>query len=288
MALPTADRLQTIGYRRARLLLVLAGLAMLTVVTIIMYVRRVDTVEVVATLLFVPVFLGFLFFRAPGGLIAAVGASAVYIALRLPAVEVVGVATFAGLILSRCFAYLVFGLLGGWSNQVLEQSLDKLDLYDQIDDSTGLLNARAFGQDSELEAARAVRYETLFSISVVELPVGPVAALGRRKQAAILAELGRKLADSVRTVDRVAHGRDDTIHTFAAILPETSAQGGSILSERFADAVHGFLVARGVDLERSAVRHHTITVPGDEGHLDKLREWFAAVDAHDHASSAPT
>jgi GGDEF domain-containing protein len=283
VALPTTDRLQTIGYRRARLLLVFAGLAMLTVVTIIMYVRRVDTVEVVATLLFVPVFLGFLFFRAPGGLIAAIAASAVYIALRLPAIEAVGAATFAGLILSRCFAYLVFGLLGGWSSQVLEQSLDKLDLYDQIDDATGLLNARAFGQDTEFEAARASRYETLFSVSVVEVPIEPIAALGRRKQAAILAELGRKLADSVRTVDRVAHGRDDTIHTFAAILPETSAQGGSILSERFAEAVHGFLVGRGVDLERTSVAHHTITVPGDEADLEALCERFAAIDAHEHA-----
>jgi predicted signal transduction protein with EAL and GGDEF domain len=286
--LPTTDRLQTIGYRRARLLLVFAGLGILSVVTIIMYVRSVDTVEVVATLLFVPIFLGFLFFRVPGGLIAAVGASVVYVVLRLPAIEAVGFAEFAGLIMSRCFAYLVFGLLGGWSNQVLEDSLDKLELYDEIDDATGLFNARAFIQDTELEVARAARYETLFSISVVDLPVGPIAALGRRRHDAILRGLGRRLADSVRNVDRVAHARDDSSRIFAAILPETSARGGEMLSERLADAVHGFLVSQGVEIERAKVSHRTITVPGDEEALSALRRQFAEIDAHQHGPQTRT
>lgn len=283
MVLPTTDRLQTIGYARARALLILAGLALLVVATGIMYVRRVDTVEVVATLLFIPVFLGFLFFRAPGGAVTAIAASVLYVVLRLPAIDAVGFAEFSGLILSRSLGYLVFGLIGGWSNQVLEGSLDKLDLYDQIDDATGLFNARYFIQDTELEAARAARYETLFSISLVELPVGPVAALGRRKQDATLKELGRKLAESVRTVDRVAHARDDEMRTFAVILPETSAQGGAILTQRFADAIHAYLRAQGAELGRESVRHRTLTIPGDEVQLDKVRRQFADLDRHEHA-----
>ncbi len=225
----TTDRLQAIGYQRARLLLVFAGLGILSVVTIIMYVRRVDTVEVVATLLVradlprLPVLPG------PGRthrrarrIRASTWSSG------CPAIDAIGFAAFAGLIMSRSFAYLVFGLLGGWSNQVLEDSLDKLELYDQIDDATGLFNARSFVQDTELEVARSARYETLFSISVVELPVGPIAALGRRRHDAILRGLGRRLAESVRSVDRVAHARDDSSRIFAAILPETSSQGGAI------------------------------------------------------------
>ncbi|HUW03106.1 MAG TPA: diguanylate cyclase [Acidimicrobiales bacterium] len=283
MGFSTTDRLQAIGYQRARLLLVFAGLGILSVVTIIMYVRRVDTVEVVATLLFVPIFLGFLFFRVPGGLVAALGASALYVVLRLPAIDAIGFAAFAGLIMSRTFAYLVFGLLGGWSNQVLEDSLDKLELYDQIDDATGLFNARSFVQDTELEVARSARYETLFSISVIELPVGPIAALGRRRHDAILRGLGRRLAESVRSVDRVAHARDDSSRIFAAILPETSSQGGATLSQRFADAIHGFLTSQGVEIERSKVTHRTITVPGDEDALSTLCRQFTEIDAQEHA-----
>lgn len=287
MASVTTDRLQAIGYTRARQLLVLAGLAILGVITVIMYVRRVDSVEVIATLLFVPVFLGFLFFKAPGGAIAAVGASIVYVVLRVPAIEAVGFGEFAALIMSRCFAYLVFGLLGGWANQVLESSLDKLDLYDQIDDDTGLFNARYFVQDTELEVARSKRYKTLFSIGLVEAPAAPIADLGRRRQASALKELGTKLAESVRTVDRVSHARDGSRHLFAAVLPETGAEGAEIFTSRFADAIHAFLADRGVSLTRGDVNHETLTVPGDDDELGALRRRFAEIDTHEHEHATP-
>lgn len=280
----TSSRLESIGYKQARQLLVLAGLAILALITIIMYVRRVDTVEVVATLLFVPIFLGFLFFRAPGGFLTAVGACIVYVVLRLPAIDAVGFGEFAGLIMSRCVAYLVFGLLGGWSNQILEGSLDKLDIYDQIDDTTGLFNARYFVQDTELESARAERYKTLFSVGLVEVPGGPVNELGRRKQASALRELGRKLDESVRTVDRVSHVSHGGAHTFVSILPETSAEGADVFTERFADAIHSFLEERGVRIDREQVTHRTITIPGDDAALQDLRNQFAEIEAHQFAN----
>ena len=53
-------------------LIVIVTLAVLTVVVLVMYARRVEDVEVVATLLFVPIFLAFVFRGVLGGVVAAV------------------------------------------------------------------------------------------------------------------------------------------------------------------------------------------------------------------------
>jgi GGDEF domain-containing protein len=275
-------RLATIGYAKARMLLIVVGLAILGILAALLYVRRVDSVEVAAVLLFIPVFLGFILFRAPGGLIAGLLASGAYVLLRLPAIDAVGFGEFAGLVVSRSFAYIVFGLLGGWSNQTLELSLDKLDLYDQIDDATGLFNARFFVQHTDLEIARARRYQTLFSVAALQIPAGPIDGLGRRKAQGAIRELGRQVGDSVRTVDRVAHVRDGDVHRFVCVLPETGTEGATIFTDRFADSVHEFLQGRGIDVERSALATQALTVPGDDDELQTLRERFASLDELEH------
>ena len=59
-----APRTQTrsVSYSQARSLVLILGLVALGIVALIMYVRRVDPAEVSATLFFLPIFVGFLFF----------------------------------------------------------------------------------------------------------------------------------------------------------------------------------------------------------------------------------
>lgn len=282
------EKLTAIGYRKARLLLAAVGLVVLAVLALILFIRRVDGVEVGATLLFLPVLLGFVFFHARGGFIAAVLASIAYTALRQPAIDAIGADEFAGLIASRTVAYLVFGTIGGWAMQTLELSLDKLDIYDQIDDETGLFNARFFVQDSDLEIARSRRYQTLFTVAEVRFPSEPVAALGGRKAKAAIRELGRQVGESVRTVDRVVHAREAGSHTLLAVLPETSTEGARVFGERFVDRVHQFLVERGCTIARDEVVLTLLTCPGDDDALQDLRRRMAAIDGleHEHAVSA--
>jgi len=276
------ERLTAIGYRKARLLLATVGLVVLAVLAAILFVRRVDGVEVGATLLFLPILLGLVFFHAKGGFAAAVVASVAYALLRQPAIDAIGFDRFAGLIASRTVAYLVFGTIGGWAMQTLQLSLDKLDIYDQIDDDTGLFNARFFVQDSDLEVARSRRYKTLFTVATVRFPTEALTGLGGRKAKAALRELGRQVGESVRTVDRVAHADEGGQHSFVAVLPETAVEGGRIFGERFADRVHEFLVERGCALDRSAVALSLITVPGDDDALQELRRRMAAIDGLEH------
>lgn len=277
-----SDRLSQLGYAKARRLVLLTGLAVLAVVVVVMYARRVDSIEVVATLLFVPIFLAFVFRGVVGGVVVALAAIAVYAALRYPAIDAVGVGEFAGLIVSRSAAYLIFGAVGGWSTQVLEGSLEKLELYDEIDDETGLNNARHLLHQTDLEMARARRYQTLFSLVVLDLPAAPFNALKGRRRRTVLRELGRQLQEGVRNVDHVVHARDGDTHRLVAILPETAMEGAEIFRSRFDERIRAFLAARSAAIADVDVRARSLTFPGDDSGVDELRAEFQRIDAAQH------
>jgi hypothetical protein len=67
--------LRGISYRQARLLVLAAGLVILLVTALVMYVRRVETVEVAAILFFLPIFVAFVFWDVLGGLLGGIAAS---------------------------------------------------------------------------------------------------------------------------------------------------------------------------------------------------------------------
>jgi hypothetical protein len=277
-----SDRLSQLGYVKARRLLVVAGIAVLAVVALVMYARRVDTVEVVATLLFLPIFVAFVYRGVMGGVVAALGATAVYAFMRYPAIEAVGADEFTGLIVSRAAAYLIFGAVGGWATQVLEGSLEKLELYDEIDDETGLYNARHLLLQTDLEMARARRYQTLFSVVVLEVPAAPLNALSARQRRTLLRDLGRQLREGARTVDHLVHAHDGTTHRVAAILPETAGTGAEVFRARFSDRVVAFLGDRGAVVDLTAVTTRSLTFPGDEDAMDALRAEYQRIDASLH------
>lgn len=277
-----SDRLSKLGYAKARRLLVLTGLLVLAVVVLVMYARRVDGIEVAATLLFVPVFLAFVFRGVVGGVIGAVAAIGVYSALRYPAIDAVGAGEFTGLIISRSAAYLIFGAIGGWSTQVLEGSLTKLELYDEVDDETGLFNARHLLHQTDLEMARARRYQTLFSIVVLDLPATAFTSLKARDRRSVLRDLGRALGEGVRNVDHVVHARDGDEHRLAVVLPETAHDGAEVFRGRFDERVRQFLSARNVVVGTDHLPARALTFPGDDSAVETLVAEFTRIDAAQH------
>ena len=278
--------LRGLSYANARRLLIGGGLVVLLLTAAVMYARGVDKVEVVAILLFIPVFVALIFWNLMGGLIAGVLSSVAYYVLRLDAIDQVGLDQFRGHLLSRTLAYMAFGVIGGWANRELQGSLTKLDLYDQIDDDTGLYNARFLVQDTEVEMARASRYQTIFSVVIVDVPAAAIDALNRRQRAGALKGLGRVLRDSVRTVDRAAHSRQDDLHRFVAVLPETGAEGARVFGSRLRQWVADYLSQRGAKAGDAAVTLTTLTFPGNELELQALREQFAAIDREEHPEAA--
>ena len=273
------------SYARTRQIILVAGLVVLLIVAVVMYTRRVDPVEVGATLLFIPIFLGFVFKGVKGGIFGALVAVVGYAALRYPAIQLVGTGRFGSLMLSRSVAYLAFGVIGGFASQQLEASLTKLDLFDQIDDATGLFNARFFVDNTGLEMERSDRYRTLFSVTIVDVPDSAFDAMPRRQRDRTLKELGQLLKSSVRTVDRAVHVHDGDVHRFAAILPETARDGSMVFVTRLVAKMQELLQHRGAGATQQ-ITHDVTVFPGDEVGLQALRDRFAALDALEHPETA--
>jgi hypothetical protein len=259
---------------RVRALVAAGGLAILLVLAAILWVRRVDPVEIWATLLFLPLFLAVVLWRIPGGVIGGLVAAGAYTILRLPAMEAAGTEAYAGLVVGRGLAYLAFGGIGGWAMGRLQRSLTKLDLYDQVDDDTGLFNARFLVDGIELERARVQRYRTLFSIVTVRIPAAPLAELGARRRRRVLRALGGQILASIRSVDRGIHVLDQDAHRIALLLPETPAEGAQVLAARFRGQLAEALQVHGAAVDAEAIETESFTIPGDEDAVAALREDF--------------
>lgn len=260
---------------RLRALVSVGGLVVLLTLAAILWVRRVDPVEVGATLLFVPLFLAVLRWRLVGGIVAGVLAAVAYTVMRWPAISTVGLDAYLGLVIGRGLAYLAFGAIGGWAVGRLQRSLTKLDLYDQVDDDTGLFNARFLVDGIELERSRAQRYQTLFSVIVLEMPAAAFTGLTRRRRRRALRALGEQVQGSIRQVDRAVHVADGTSHRIVLVLPETPTEGAGVLAERFRVGVTRILREHGAELAEDDATVSSATVPGDEGRIDELRRQVA-------------
>ncbi len=212
---------------RARNLLLLSGLVLLGLTVITMTLRSVDPIEVVATLAFAPIFAGILYFGLRGGTILSVAAAVMYYLLRRPAIDLVGIAPLSGLILGRTLGFLAFGLVGGWAAEVVGGSLTKLALFDEIDDDTGLHNARSLLAVLDRERSRMGRYAGVFS--VVHASFQPPAGSTRSAKAA-LRSLGGRLAKSVRMSDHISHLSDGDRSHVVVVLPETGAAGADAVA----------------------------------------------------------
>lgn len=268
-------RKRTLSYTQARALLLGAGIVFLGATAAVNYVRRVETVEVVAILLFLPIFLAFVFYDWIGGVIAATVATVAYVGLRIDAIDAVGLSHFTGVILSRALAFYAFAIVGGIANRSVRGSLTKLDLYDQVDDVTGLYNARFFLETTDLEMSRAVRYQSIFSVSVVDIPAVTFDGVAKRRRNRVLREIAAGLRSSVRLVDRVAHANDGQRYRFAVVLPETGEEGAQVFTTRLGERLGALL---GVN----TITARSVTFPGDEVAMLQLRSEFADIEAAQH------
>ena len=274
-----ASRTQTrsVSYPQARSLVLILGIVALTIVVLIMYVRRVDPAEVSATMFYLPVFIGFLFWGVRGGLILGVVATVGYIWLRSPAIDLVGWSEFTGLIVTRGVGYLAFGLIGGWAADQLRDSITKLDLYDQIDSATGLGNSRSLVETVDLEKSRASRYEKIFSLVVADLP--SPAEMSRRAKRNFLTDLGDRVERSVRNVDHAVHATDGGSEVLAFVLPETSAEGARTFAAKLVEQVASLAAEHSVKIDPSAVSSSAATFPDDPGGIEVMTARFREIAA---------
>ena len=152
------------NYDKARGILLATGVALFGLIALTAFVRDVDGVEVVAALMYAPILAALLSFGSTAGLVMGVLAAGVYVGLRLPAIELVGFAPIAGTLMSRVLGYIAFGALGGWAADQIRGALDRYQLIDEVDESSGLGNSRSVVNALARESSRAKRYASPFSV----------------------------------------------------------------------------------------------------------------------------
>jgi hypothetical protein len=231
----------------------------------------VDRVEVIAAGLYIVVFVGVVLVDVIGGSAAALAATAAYMVLRLPALEVLGTGKYAGLIVIRMFSYLAFGLIGGLSWKLLRERLDKLEAFDTIDDQTHLLNSRGLFEFLDHEMARGRRYEDGFALCTVSFPSGPFLALKGSKRRKAMRVLGDRARDAVRGVDRIGIVSDEKRITVAVVCPQTDSAGAVLVNARLADSLLDALLATGIGLDRK-VDSRSLVFPQETVEMGAFRD----------------
>ena len=280
----TRTQTRSVSYPQARGLVLAIGLAALAIVVLIMYVRRVDPTEVSATMFFLPVFVGFLFWGIRGGLLLGALATVGYIWMRAPAIDLVGWGELLGLIVTRGAGYLAFGLIGGWATDQLRDSITKLDLYDQIDDATGLFNSRSLVETVDLEKSRATRYEKIFSLVVAELPLPE--ELNRRARRNFLTDLGDRVQRSVRAVDHPVHARDGAAAVLAFVLPETSAEGARIFGAKLSEQIASLAGEHHLNLDSEAITTIVASYPEEPAAIGEIVSRFRRIAVEEFPEAA--
>lgn len=264
-------------YLQARVLLLLLGLALAISQTLLAWERGAAPTEVLAPALYIPVFAGAIFFSYAGGVVAAGVSSLIYGVLLSEQTAAIGMRLFVGLLVNRVATYLFYGIIIAVAARYLESRLRKLEMHDLIDDVTELFNPAFFLENTELEMERAKRYQTLFSITELNVDREAFAGFPRRRYRRVLRELGRRIEEGIRApwtdpfrrrnTDlpvRVDEGDRDR---FFFILPETGPQGADVFTQKVAGGVREFLGSRGCAVD-GHVDARTITFPEDAGLLE--------------------
>jgi len=264
-------------YLQARLLLLALGVAVSVSQAVLAHQRGAAPIEVLAPTLYVPVFVGAIIWSVPGGLAAAALSSAVYVSLLADEVSAIGFGHFTLLAATRVATYVFLGVVIAAGTRYIENRLQKLEIYDQVDDLTGLGNPSFFLRDTDLEVGRADRYRTLFSVVTLDVPRTLFAGTSHRRYRRTIEDLARRMEAAVRTVDRVARVAEPSRDRFLFVLPETAEQGARVFAERLQASVGETLRAR--DLPTEQVEVAWLTYPGDPSSLERLRDEVAVVDA---------
>ena len=262
----------TLTYRQARVIVLGFGSALVAAVALTAYFRGADLVEVGAILLFLPVLIGLVIGRARGGVIAATMASVTYLVVRFLTLSPEIRDEFYGAAFFRVLLYVGLGLFGGWANEMLAQALRKLELYDEVDDATGVGNARAFLSVADREVSRADRYRSIFSLIVIHMDTAAFSGLDQRHRTRAMRRVCQVVEASVRTTDLVTRVTLDDREDVAVVLPETGREGASLLLGRLVSGARDLLIEQGASASNGSVSGEVITYPGDDESMVQYRQ----------------
>jgi len=256
-------------YQKITYLFLLLGLIIAFLSAWILFMRGMN-VEAAAQFLFIPILFGALYYGWKGGVLSALLAGALYVAVIIFSVEseiIQSVAVSVGLRLAF-FAFL--GIAGGLLFERYRAEIKELEEKILLDKLTGLYTCRYFTTALRDEIDRAKRYGDKFTVVTFK-----IAEAGERRSLArkIMSKLGDVFRAELRIVDVAALTDPAEI---SALLPETEQEGANVFVKRLREKINATFAEMGVDLPSKEGATVAIYVfPEDEGKLEGLLAEYA-------------
>lgn len=193
-------------------------------------------VEIVAQLLLFGVLVIAVHWGRRAGMYAAIAASLIYIALRIPVLSSSENLTVEGLIfiLARIAAYGLVGIVGGEACSRIKYVFARFDDSNTIDDWSRVYNQRHASRAIEQARARYTRYGEPFSLVLITLSPAITAEMTAPRQRSLVRAVANYLRDDIRMVDEVGRLDDGR---FVVLLPHTPRDGGEVVTARLAAGV---------------------------------------------------
>jgi GGDEF domain-containing protein len=201
-----------------------------------------DWIELIAQLLLLGVLVGAVHWGRNGGLVSALGATLVYLAMRLPNIVAGGgEADILQLLLVRGATFGLVGIVGGEVCGRIKYFFARIDDSCSIDESSRVYNQRFLAQLLDSSLGSADRYGTVFSIVVLAL--APVLTDGLRpaRIKTLVRSVANHVRNDVRMIDDVGRLDDGR---FVMVLPHTPKDGAAIAGARVRAGVRELVGAK--------------------------------------------
>ncbi len=203
---------------------------------------QLDWVELVGQFALLGVLVSAVHWGRKGGLVGALVATVLYVALRLPDITATGLGTdILELIVIRASAYGLIGVIGGEICGRIKYFFARVEDSLSIDESARVYNQRFVAQLLSNSLATANRYGTLFSIVVVELSPALTSGLRASKTVSLVRAVADYIRNDVRLIDDVGRLDDGR---FVIVLPHTPKAGANVAGDRVCAGLRDTLGAK--------------------------------------------
>lgn len=223
-------------YSRFEALLITVGAAAILGSILFAYQGAAVIEEIGAQLLLLGVLFAAVHWGRNGGFIAALGASILYVVARIPMAleqeQLTG--TVASLILVRVLTYGLVGIVGGELCSRIRYIFARLEDASSIDEWSRLFNQKLVGRSLSSAAGQFSRYQTPYSVIVVEMSAALLADLRASKQRSLVRGVADYIRNDIRLVDEAGRLDDGR---FIIVLPHTPKAGGNVVVERLHEGV---------------------------------------------------
>ncbi|MDO8963796.1 MAG: diguanylate cyclase [Coriobacteriia bacterium] len=245
--------------------------------TIVMALRpSPDITELIAQVLLLIVLVGAVHWGRKGGLIAAIGATIAYMLMRVQYMDSGATSDIIQLVLVRSATYGLVGIVGGELCGRIKYFFARLEDSCSIDEHSRVYNQKFFGSLMRNSFSSFQRYQTPFSIVVIEMAPCLTSDLRPSRAGALVRAVADHIRNDVRLVDDVGRLDDGR---FILLLPHTPKDGAHVASARVRAGVRDVLGAKD-----DSITARVLSATEDLAELGQLLDEIAPIDATDAAT----